>query len=181
MSNADAQPTLQPATFTLDAYGNGEIYFHGFTAGQRWNGFACPSFLLEDALRLAAINNVSPYCGQIKYDPAVDAFIFDEQGDGGDEALQLEPVVFPAIAHGDHKVYGIGAFGWCWYEAEANDESARFSRDLVAELREMRKLGIAVPDAAVERAHSKREVDDVLNMKVSEAASLMIELAQVLQ
>lgn len=171
--------SFQPATFTLDAYGNGEIYFHGFTAGQRWNGFACPSFLLEDALRLAAINNISPYCGHIKYDPAVDAFIFDEQDDGGDEALNLEPVVFPACAHGDQKVYGIGAFAWCWYEAETGDESARFSRNLVAELREMRKLGVVVPDAAIERAHSKAEVDDVLTMSVSEAASLMIELAQV--
>lgn len=179
MSNATAQYALQPATFSLDAYNNGDTFLHGFTTGQRWNGFACPYFALEDGLRLAGINNLSPYCGRVEYDPIRDAFIFEEHADGGDNALASVPVVFWSEVHNGQKVYGIGAFAWCWYEAEANDAAARFSRELVRELREMRRVGANVPDAAIERAHSKCEVEDVLTMPVSEAASLMIELAQV--
>lgn len=175
--------SLQAATFSLDAYNSGEveIFFHGFTDGQRWNGFACPSFTLEDAQRLAAINNVTPYCGHIKYDPDRDAFIFDEHGDGGDTALALPSVEFGAVTVEGQKLYSIGAFAWCWYEADPDDRVARFSRELVREMREMRKVGIVVPDAAIELAHIKSEVDDVLHMAVSDAASLMIELAQVRQ
>ncbi len=169
--------SLQSATFALDAFG--DRYFHGFTDGKRWNGFACPLFSLEEALRLTRINNATTYCGRIEYDAIRDAFVFDEHADGDDNALPSVPVVFwPEFVDGQ-KVYGIGASAWCWYEVDADDDLACFSRHLSRELAELRRLGTSVPDRAFDMAADIAVIEDYLSMEVSDAADLIIQLAQV--
>lgn len=171
--------SLQPATFTLDAFG--ERYFHGFSNGGLWNGFACPFFPLEEGLRLSIVNNATDYCGRLEYDAIRDAFVFDEHADGGDNALPSVPVVFwPEFVDGQ-KVYGIGASAWCWHEVDADDDLARFSRHLSHELAELRRLGTSVPDRAFDMAADIAVIEDYLSMGVSDAADLIIQLAQVEQ
>lgn len=159
-----------PAVFSIDAF---DGYFHGVTTGQQWNGFACPLFSLEEGKRLAAINNDDPLCGRLEYDPKSDSFL---HWDYGNE--DQGPQGFPVTVIDGQKYYPIGAFSWTWYDM-ADEETAAFSARLFAELNAMRKVGMAVPDKALTLASTHSEVEEVMNMKVSEAASLIIELASL--
>ena len=173
--------SLQLATFALDAFG--DRYFHGFTEGQHWNGFACPLFPLEEALRLTLINNATTYCGRIEYDPARDAFLFYENEDESDAGNQsdagVEPQVYAAANIDGMKLYAIGAFGWTWDKCDPDADDVRFSAELVRELRELRRLGTAVPDRAFDLATDARVLNEHLDMGVTDAADLIIQLAQV--
>lgn len=77
-----------PAVFAIDAI---EGLFHGITAGQRWNGWACPMFSFEEANRLTALNNDSEFCGSISYDADKDAFLFRSEDQDGDFAEKIRP------------------------------------------------------------------------------------------
>ncbi len=157
-----------PAVFAIDAF---DGYFHGITAGQCWNGFACPLFTIEEGKRLAAINNATDFCGRLEYDEKTDTFLhydYDNEDQG--------PQGYPVTLIDGQKFYPIGAFGWTWYEV-TEDENAQISASLFAELTAMQKAGIRVPDKAFSLAATESEVDDVMNMKVSDAADLLIQLA----
>ena len=144
---------LTPAVFAIDAI---DGYFHGHTEGQRWNGFACPLFSLEEGKRLAVVNNATDYHN---YENAAE-----------------EPLAYPAVVIEGEKFYPIGAHGWTWYVV-ADDSVAEFSSALFVELRAMRNAGMRVPDRAFMLAANRAEVEDVMNMKASEAADLLIQLA----
>lgn len=167
--------SLQPATFALDAFG--DRYFHGFTEGQRWNGFACPLFPLEEAVRLALINNATTYCGRIEYDSARDAFLFYEEED--ESRTDVEPQVYAAVNVDGQRLYAIGAFGWTWGECKQDQADVRFSAALVRELGELRRLGTAVPDRAFDLATDAEVLCEHLDMGATDAADLIIQLAQV--
>lgn len=161
----------RPAVFQIDAI---ESYFHGVTQDQHWNGFACPLFSLEEAQRLMALNNHTDFCGQIAFDAEQDAFLFHEFGVESEE----RPDVYKAVLIGDEKFYPIGAFSWCWQDV-SDDSHAQFSAELVRELSEMKRLGINVPDKAIELATSEESVAEHANMSVSDAADLIIQLASL--
>ena len=144
---------LTPAVFAIDAI---DGYFHGHTEGQRWNGFACPLFSLEEGKRLAVVNNATDHHN---YENAAE-----------------EPLAYPAVVIEGEKFYPIGAHGWTWYVV-ADDSVAEFSSALFVELRAMRNAGMRVPDRAFMLAANRAEVEDVMNMKASEAADLLIQLA----
>ena len=162
--------TLQSATFCIDALG--DRFFHGYSTGEAWNGFACPLFPFEEALRLSLINNATDFCGQLDYDAAQDAFLFTEiPGE--------EPVVFAATVVDNRKLYPVGSHGWTWSECDVSDATVRFSATLSRELAEMRRLGMGVPDRALDMATEIAVLQEHMDMGVSDAADLIIQLAQI--
>lgn len=160
-----------PAVFAIDAT---EGLFHGITAGQRWNGWACPMFSFEEAKRLTALNNDSEFCGSISYDADKDAFLFRSE----DQDEEDPPEVFEAETINGQKYYAIGAFSWCWQDV-TDTPAGRFSVDLLRELKEMQRTGLNVPEKAFALACNERVVTEHLDMGVSEAADLLIELSQL--
>lgn len=61
-------------------------------------------------------------------------------------------------------------------KVEAAADTKKFSDDLVLELTEMKKIGTRVPDKAIAYAKNLELIEDLTNMKVSECASLILEL-----
>ena len=159
----------RPAVFQIDAI---ESYFHGVTQDQHWNGFACPLFSFEEAQRLMALNNHTDFCGQIVYDAEQDAFLFHELGIESGE----RPDAYKAVLIDGQKFYPVGAFSWCWQDV-SDDDTAQFSAHLVRELSEMKRLGMNVPDKAIALATNEKAVVEHVDMRVSDAADLIIQLA----
>lgn len=61
----------------------------------------------------------------------------------------------------------------------ANSRTAVFSALITSELTEMRKIGMRVPDKAFLMAADQNEIAEYENMSVSEAADLLINLADI--
>lgn len=161
--------TSSPIVVQLDAYG--DTLFHGITFHDTWNGFACPLFPLDEALRLAVINNAMSGAGTLVFCPDQDAFTYvAAEQDAEDEATTFEATSINGIAY-----YPIGAFVWCW--SDCNDEAALFSASLVHEMSEMRKLGMRVPDKALNMATSPSIVQKYLNKRAAEVVGLIIDHA----
>ena len=79
----------------------------GWTRGEDWNGYACPSFELPAGLALArAITD-----GALRYDLEADVFVWT--GDG--EAPEITVPSEVQTPEGMRKVYEIGE-GRCWEE-----------------------------------------------------------------
>ncbi|VWC80362.1 hypothetical protein BLA39750_01151 [Burkholderia lata] len=80
-----------------------------YSCGERWNGWECPYFTIEEAMKLLE----HPYLHGLRYDAEGDKFIMDD-GDGEDlyETVFASEVVL--VDGNPIKVYAIGAFGWCW-------------------------------------------------------------------
>lgn len=161
-----------PAVFAIEAIPG--RYFHGVDSGQIWNGWACPLFPLDEAIRLAAAINEGEFCGHMHYDAAKDAFLSSPDKQDSEESAE----VFTATVLDGMTYYAIGGHSWSW-ENVSNDPSARFSASLFRELQEMKRIGMAVPDRAFKLATEEQEVSECSNMKVSDAASLLIELANL--
>jgi hypothetical protein len=99
---------LREAKLQLDTYGAEE--FAGFTAGETWNGFACPYFTFEQAQHvLMAHQNLGLDAG---YDRERDEFFFT-LGHGDEEG----PEFYGPVRVGGLTVYPIGAGCWIWSEA----------------------------------------------------------------
>jgi len=164
-------PQYTPTTVQVDAYP--DAFFHAITTEVRWNGFACPLFPLEEAKRLALINNASEGSGHLLFNKEQDCFCFWQAGQSTDEPPEIfEATVIDGVAY-----YAIGAFDWCW--TVRDDDAARFSFDLMRELLEMRKLGMRVPDKALTLAATPSVVREHASARVSEAADLLINLADI--
>jgi hypothetical protein len=56
-------------------------------------------------------------------------------------------------------------------------EVKKFSEEVQQELSEMKKIGMNVPDGAFERAKNLEEMEDLMNMGISECADLLIDLS----
>ena len=92
-----------------------EKSYHGWSTGQRWNGWAMPHFEFEEAIRYA--NDA----GNTKYDPEKDAFVTTLEGE--DEPQIDEATIIIVRGRGPIVVYPIGAGSWTWSERE-EEESA---------------------------------------------------------
>jgi len=84
----------------------------GYTFGQTWNGWACPYFELETALKIAEFCSLPDEPFIIRYNADKDAFECIE----GNEIEDMYEVPAQTIdtVDGLKKVYPIGAFGWVW-------------------------------------------------------------------
>ncbi len=97
----------------LDTYG--DQVFDGYTAGEEWNGWACPYFTYDQACRIVEAHRRHGW--EAHYDPVKDEFVFSFERDG-----LPDPDAFPAVHIGEDKFYPIGAFGWIWSEADSLPE-----------------------------------------------------------
>lgn len=91
--------------------------FPGFTAGDFWNGWACPSFTRQIAEQILIASELNGYQGQ--YNQETNAFEIRHAEDPDD----YEPVVFNSMTitldNGSRiEVYGIGAYYWTCTEIE---------------------------------------------------------------
>jgi len=90
-----------------------EETFSGYTDGDTWNGFACPYFLYDEAVRLLEV-----FGNRWKFDETRDAFLVWVVGAQEND----EPEVFESIkiqVNGeDIKTYAIGAYSWVWDTCE---------------------------------------------------------------
>jgi hypothetical protein len=84
--------------------------FEGYTFGELWNGWACPLFTFEVAeqIRLSSVNEDFV----LTYDKNSDTYSVD-----GDICTPLE-IEYEGQKF---KVYGIGAYGWTWWDEQWND------------------------------------------------------------
>ncbi|MEN9675160.1 MAG: hypothetical protein RIS76_1056 [Verrucomicrobiota bacterium] len=103
-------PRLRRAQFGMDGV-HGR--FHGWTAGESWNGWAKPMFELQEARRV--ISAMPELKGQ--YDASDDRCITLSQ-DGEEEAWNAE--LIQPDGGGTVKVYPVGAGCWCWDEIPNN-------------------------------------------------------------
>lgn len=159
----------KPAVFENGAF-DGAL-FHGISQGQHWNGFACPLFSFEEASRLASINNRTDCCGMLVYDEPKDAFLFYDI-----DTDNIEPVEYASVLVDGQKYYPIGAFGWCWTDV-SEEEVAVLSANTMKELREMRRIGMHVPDKAFTLAADRDTLEDCLGTQVSDVADLLVSLS----
>lgn len=104
---------FRAATFSLEGL-NGE--FAGYTAGESWNGWATPSFPLEEALRvLSALTEQGGADG--RYDAEQDTFVFTMSPDCEEEIRPAQEITLPDRV--TLKVYPLGSRSWCWDEIGA--------------------------------------------------------------
>lgn len=101
---------FQRARFSIDSLP--ETTFEGFTAGETWNGWACPYFMNDEAIVVLKDCENNGY--RWFYDSGADAFVVSHAEDPED----FEPERFEAIRitldNEDIVVYGIGAYSWTW-------------------------------------------------------------------
>jgi hypothetical protein len=98
---------MRLAKFTIDPYGDAE--FEGFTADEHWNGWACPYFTREQAMRIVEAHNRIGG-GHARYDEATDSFLFSFASPDEEDA-------FLAVNIGGRTLYPVGAFCWIWEES----------------------------------------------------------------
>lgn len=84
--------------------------FAGYSSEENWNGWACPAFEKEEALKIVEaqnrINKDSAF-----YDEKKDAFVFKSTADEEIEIYSAE------ITDG-RKLYPIGSGNWIWEESQ---------------------------------------------------------------
>jgi len=105
--DADAETHVVQRLFSIN---DGDV-FQGWTRGETWNGWACPRFERDAALRIvASMNDELP--DTMAYDDAtmVITYIPDGDLDAKDEWL---PELLET-AEGPRFVYAIGAWAWVW-------------------------------------------------------------------
>lgn len=89
--------------------------YPGYTDGQRWNGWATPSFEYEVALRIVEDWKATEWEGmEAYYDAASDRFCFRSE-DGEWECFLG---VNREIDGRTQKLYPIGAFCWIWSDED---------------------------------------------------------------
>jgi hypothetical protein len=99
----EATPIYREARFSLE--GLNDIEFEGWTADRLWNGWAMPCFEIQQATELAKLLE-----GQLRHDPAQDAFI----GSSGDDEEVWSGQIIDLPDGGQARVYAVGAGSWMW-------------------------------------------------------------------
>lgn len=91
--------------------------FPGFTAGDFWNGWACPSFTRQTAERILIASEPNGY--QWQYNVETNAFEIRHSEDPDDYEPQTFSGMTITLDEGNRvEVYGIGAYSWTWMETE---------------------------------------------------------------
>ncbi len=103
---------FRKAQFGMDAI---EGIYEGYTNGDTWNGWACPSFEYSEAERVLNASRINGFLWS--YDNAKDKFIVWNKTEHPDKNA---PEVFEAkeIDVEGHliRVYPVGAYAWIWEE-----------------------------------------------------------------
>lgn len=96
------------AFFSMDCM---DANIEGLTYGYTWNGWACPYFTYENALKLAEL--MPDF--RMTYNQETDSFIANS-----DDQYQDNEEFFSKVIDGV-KYYGIGNCSWCWFEFDNKD------------------------------------------------------------
>lgn len=100
------KPTWRKGRFGFDS--EAEYPYVGYTSGQRWNGWECPWFELDEAQQIVAD---ATHTGS-KYNPDKDCF---EQRDYADDEVYALPAQ-SILCEGKYVRVYIVVDGWCWEE-----------------------------------------------------------------
>ncbi|GAB4523355.1 MAG: hypothetical protein OHK0046_36950 [Anaerolineae bacterium] len=101
------------ATFNMDSLPS---QFNGYTAGEMWNGWACPFFEREEAEKVLSASEANGY--RWEHNAVDDTYIVRHVDDPADyEAEIISPVTIQVNDIGTIKAYAIGAYSWTWQEA----------------------------------------------------------------
>lgn len=100
------KPTWRKGRFGFDS--EAEYPYVGYTSGQRWNGWECPWFELDEAQQIVAD---ATHTGS-KYNPDKDCF---EQRDYADDEVYALPAQSILVDGKYIRVYVV-VDGWCWEE-----------------------------------------------------------------
>jgi len=102
---------LKKAVFSMDCLPDGkEGNIDGMTYGYTWNGWACPYFTYENAMRLAEL---APDL-HLWYYIEKDSFITTDES--------YDPQEFEAMIIDGVKYYPIGNYSWCWFDMTESEE-----------------------------------------------------------
>lgn len=108
---------------------DGEV-FPGFTRGEHWNGWACPFFIYDVAVKIAEYYHppVEKGCqpeSHWRYEETTDSFLFfsaDDEAYDVEHGEIYEPYTckgMDIVVNGENfHVYDIGMGAWCWDEVE---------------------------------------------------------------
>lgn len=103
VTKEESTPIYRQALFCLECFEGSE--FVGWTADQRWNGWAMPCFEMEQASKLVELLQ-----DQLRYDCSLDAFI----GSSGDAEEMWPGQTIELPDSGQAKVYAVGSGSWTW-------------------------------------------------------------------
>lgn len=103
---------MKKTWFTID--GLEDNSYQGYTDGQTWNGWQCPLFELNVALKLADdLNQVNTVNGQlfskIVFDEKSQQFVNEDY-----DCPKEEWETFAATEHDGKKLFALGSYAWCW-------------------------------------------------------------------
>lgn len=123
----------QPVKVTI-TMGDDLGQFEGFTLGDRWNGWAMPSFTKEQGLRIAEWTDA---LAERYPDGSVERVLWDE----GQEAFVMEDPTYPHAAgepipeedlvagfwctEVGQQLFGIGAYKWTWEDVTSPAAATR--------------------------------------------------------
>ncbi|MBP0639970.1 hypothetical protein [Cupriavidus sp. AcVe19-6a] len=88
--------------------------YKAYSCGEEWNGFQCPYFTFEEALKVTE----HPDLKGLTYDSERDQFILADPEWPDDPTYGAKNFKAETITvNGQQiKVYAVGAFFWCWYK-----------------------------------------------------------------
>lgn len=88
--------------------------YKAYSCGEEWNGFQCPYFTFEEAMKITE----HPDLKGLTYDAQKDQFSFADPECLDDPTYKAENFEAKAITVDGKqiKVYAVGAFFWCWYK-----------------------------------------------------------------
>lgn len=117
MSSTRERGVLWPAVFEIDGF---DGIFFGWTAGETWNGFACPRFRTVEADLVLEAAKESSTPEHAWYDPAKDAYFFVQEDIPSYEIDRRNPPpethIFAGYDIQGMRVYAIGAWAWTWHQ-----------------------------------------------------------------
>lgn len=103
----------------LFIYEGTSLTFEGYTNGEKWNGFDCPLFELDESLKIMEdfndLNEELELDIKLVYNSEQDYFVEEDENYDEDEPIIYEPLLIKT-SEGTKKVYPIGAGYWTWEE-----------------------------------------------------------------
>lgn len=106
------KPSLRKSVFAI----NDEDRFIGYTTGAHWNGWACPMFTRDEAMRIVKyVNRTSSDINDYNmgYDFSLDQFYYYDCNIEEREIFKMECFIDPDTGE-VLELYAIGAYSWIW-------------------------------------------------------------------
>lgn len=99
-------PNLKKAIFSMDCF---DENIEGFTYGNTWNGWACPYFTFDNAMKLTSLVPFNMW-----YHQEGDTFLTMSD--------EIDNEEFNAVIIDGQKYYAIGNCSWCWFDMTESEE-----------------------------------------------------------